>query len=102
MTYPNLSLTRREFIRDGGFAALGVAIATSLPGTAQASMQPANTTFDLNSTFAGFMQDIGATPADAGGKVTFPGSDPILRSHFRIGSAMAIPAMGAGVGAAGP
>jgi len=32
--------------------------------------------------------------------VSFTGQAPILRSHFRIGAAMAIPAMGAGVGAA--
>jgi hypothetical protein len=46
------------------------------------------------------MKDIGATPGDAGDRVTFTGQDPIIRSHFRIGAAMAIPAMGAAVGAA--
>ncbi|OEZ01726.1 hypothetical protein BIY45_05025 [Stenotrophomonas sp. BIIR7] len=46
------------------------------------------------------MRDLGGTAADGGGSVTFTGADPILRSHFRIGASMAIPAMGAGVGAA--
>ncbi len=32
--------------------------------------------------------------------MTFTGEDPILRSHFRIGAAMALPAMAAAVGAA--
>ncbi len=32
--------------------------------------------------------------------MTFTGSDPILRSHFRIGTSMALPAMAAAVGAA--
>jgi crotonobetainyl-CoA:carnitine CoA-transferase CaiB-like acyl-CoA transferase len=100
MEYTKVSLTRREFIRDGSFAAMGVAIATSFPGIAQAAMQSANTSFDINTAFAGFMRDIGGTAADAGGKVTFTGADPIIRSHFRVGSAMALPAMGAAVGAA--
>ncbi len=39
-------------------------------------------------------------PDDGGGTVTFTGSDPILRSHFRIGTSMALPAMAAAVGAA--
>ncbi|MGR4064611.1 MAG: CoA transferase, partial [Vulcanimicrobiaceae bacterium] len=43
---------------------------------------------------------LGGTPGDGGGTVTFTGSDPILRSHFRIGTSMALPAMAAGVGAA--
>lgn len=99
MPYPTIDLTRREFMRDASLVAMG-AMATGLPGIGQAAIPPATTTFDLNARFAGFMQDIGGSPADAGGKVTFTGADPIIRSHFRVGSAMAIPAMGAAVGAA--
>lgn len=46
------------------------------------------------------MRGIGGSPADAGGKVVFTGRDPNVRSHFRIATCMAIPAMGAGVSAA--
>ena len=46
------------------------------------------------------MQDIGGRATDAGGTVTFTGRDPIVRSHFRIGACMAIPAMAAATSAA--
>ncbi len=46
------------------------------------------------------MQGIGASATDAGGRVSFVGRDPIVRSRFRIGACMAMPAMAAGVGAA--
>ena len=90
--------SRREFVVGTGTAAFGAAVASALPTLARAQAPAAP--FDINTTFTGFMKDIGGTPSDGGGKVTFTGEDPILRSHFRIGAAMAIPAMGAGVGAA--
>jgi crotonobetainyl-CoA:carnitine CoA-transferase CaiB-like acyl-CoA transferase len=46
------------------------------------------------------MTDLGGTAEDGGGAVVFTGRDPILRSHFRIGASMALPAMAAAVGAA--
>ena len=46
------------------------------------------------------MNEIGGSASDAGGSVTFTGADPIVRSHFRIGSCMAIAAMSAAVGTA--
>jgi hypothetical protein len=94
-------MNRREFVQTTGYAALGMALASNLPASAQSAAPAApGAEFDINSTFAGFMRDLGATPADGGGKVRFTGQDPILRSHFRIGAAMALPAMGAEVGAA--
>ena len=87
--------TRRSFLRSAGSA---VALAGSVRTSASAPL--AATAFDIDATFADFMQGIGGTAGDAGGKITFTGRDPILRSHFRIGSAMAILAMGAAVGAA--
>lgn len=93
-----MALNRREIL------ATGAAVASTALTTGLASALPAAAAttggFDINTSFAGFMKDIGGTPADAGGKVVFTGQDPIIRSHFRVGSAMAIPAMGAGVGAA--
>ena len=86
-------LSRRDFIH--GAVALG-ALTANLPSVqAQAARD-----FDIDAAFAAFMKDIGGSPADAGGKVVFEGSDPLLRSHFRIGACMAIPAMGAALGAA--
>ena len=101
-TMSDINKDRREFIKDSGALAAGVALASSLPGVAGAQATPAKSgaEFDINTTFTGFMKDIGGTPADGGGKVSFTGEDPILRSHFRIGTAMALPAMGAAVGAA--
>lgn len=91
--------TRREFIRLSGLATVGATLGSS-SAAPQAAAQSTADSFDISNPFGQFMKEIGADPLDAGGSVTFTGSDPILRSHFRIGSAMAIPAMGAGVGAA--
>jgi len=91
-------LNRRQFIETAGYTALGLAVASALPKVARAAS--GNSDFDIDKVFAGFMGDIGGSSDDAGGKVTFTGKDPIVRSHFRIGAAMAIPAMGAGLGAA--
>jgi crotonobetainyl-CoA:carnitine CoA-transferase CaiB-like acyl-CoA transferase len=87
-----MDISRRDIIKVGGVAASALVA----PGLANA--QASN--FDIDARFAGFMKDIGATPKDGGGSVTFTGADPIIRSHFRIGTAMALPAMGAAVGAA--
>ncbi len=78
--------------------ALGAVLAPRLSWDAHAVSQGPK--FDINAQFAAFMKDIGGSPSDGGGTVTFTGKDPILRSHFRIGACMAIPAMAAGVGAA--
>lgn len=91
-----MEFNRRDVIKATGVAAAGSVIASGLAGAAGA----ATGAFDINTSFAGFMKDIGASPADGGGKVTFTGQDPIIRSHFRVGAAMAMPAMGAAVGAA--
>ncbi|WP_199553799.1 CoA transferase [Sandaracinobacteroides hominis] len=89
-----MDFSRRDFIETAGMAAAGAAVSSAIPATA------APDSFNLMQTFAGFMRDIGGAVGDAGGKVSFTGADPIIRSHFRVGSAMAIPAMGAGLGAA--
>lgn len=91
-------LARRDFIKGSGTAALGVALAANFSGAATAATPTAD--FNINTAFADFMQGIGEVPTSAGGKVTFTGQDPIVRSHFRIATCMAIPAMGAGVTAA--
>ena len=94
-----MTMNRRDFVQTTGYAALGAALTSSLPASAQTPAVP-GADFDIDKVFAGFMKDIGGNATDGGGKVSFTGKDPILRSHFRIGAAMALPAMGAAVGAA--
>lgn len=89
---------RRDFVKGAGTAVFGAALAMNMPGIANA--QAPAVKFDINHQFSEFMRGIGGTAQDAGGKITFTGSDPLLRSHFRIGACMALPAMAAGVGAA--
>jgi len=95
-------MNRREFIAAAGTGAVGAALASGLPLWALAADTAGSAAqdFDINRAFEQFMKDLGFSALDGGGKVTFTGQDPILRSHFRIGTAMAIPAMGAAVGAA--
>ncbi len=88
-------ISRRDVIHAGGTIAVGTLLASAIPAAAQTAGA-----FDITRTFAGFMRDIGGAIGDAGGKISFTGADPIIRSHFRVGAAMAIPAMGAGLGAA--
>ncbi|PZQ47549.1 MAG: carnitine dehydratase [Rhodovulum sulfidophilum] len=93
-----MELTRRDMLMTTGAAALGSALAGGLAGRARA--QEPGAAFDIDAAFAAFMADIGGAAEDGGGAVTFTGEDPILRSHFRIGASMALPAMAAAVGAA--
>lgn len=83
-------------LQGSGAAIAGMVVNTGLGTSALAD----SSAFDIQQVFAAFLKDIGAAPEDAGGSVTFTGEDPILRSHFRIGAAMAIPAMAAALGAA--
>jgi crotonobetainyl-CoA:carnitine CoA-transferase CaiB-like acyl-CoA transferase len=88
-------MSRREVMQAGGLAVVGAVTASAFSAPAAAA-----DSFDITRAFSGFMKDIGGGISDAGGKVTFTGADPIIRSHFRVGSCMAIAAMGGGVGAA--
>ncbi|MGC1380409.1 MAG: CoA transferase [Candidatus Baltobacteraceae bacterium] len=88
-------MNRRQFVG----AASGVIASAAIAARSDAAT-PASSDFSIEQSFAQFMRDIGGSPTDGGGAVIFTGSDPILRSHFRIGTSMAIPAMAAAVGAA--
>src|SRR3954471_19185093 len=46
--------------------------------------------FDLHAATSEVLKDIGLTTADAGGKLTFYGSDPILPSPIRFGTLAAV------------
>ena len=85
-------ISRRDLV------AGSVALSTGAGLAARAAAATAS--FDINSAFARFMGDIGGAPTDAGGAITFTGSDPLIHSRFRIATSMALPAMAAGVGAA--
>ena len=89
-----MMLSRRDVLQATVAATVLAANRPSIAGTASPD------DFSIDKAFAEFMHSIGGTPQDSGGSVTFTGSDPILRSHFRIGTAMALPAMAAAVGAA--
>jgi TAT (twin-arginine translocation) pathway signal sequence len=92
-----MSFSRRELLKGTGMAVAAAALAAS---SSSPSVAASGSDFSIDKAFADFMQNIGGAPDDAGGTVTFTGRDPILRSHFRIGTSMALPAMAAGVGAA--
>ena len=92
-----MSATRREVIRGIGQAAIGASLAVAVGEPAQAQQNPA---FRIEDKFAAFMRDLGGSSDDGGGQVTFTGRDTFVQSRFRTGACMAIPAVGAGVGAA--
>lgn len=91
-----MNMNRRDLMQATGMAAVGAVVASNWAAPAFA----ATGDFNINQTFDTFMRGIGGTAADGGGTVTFTGKDPIVRSHFRIGACMAVPAMAAAVGAA--
>jgi hypothetical protein len=90
--------TRREFLQSSGLAS--IAMASKLAASNRAVAGSAQASFDINQAFASFTKEIGGAPEDAGGNVVFTGRGPIVRSHFRIGACMAIPAMAAALEAA--
>src|SRR5580704_14426882 len=92
-----MSLNRRELLQGTGTAVASGVLAASESHPALADSEG---DFSIDKAFAAFMRDLGGSAEDAGGRVLFTGRDPILRSRFRLGACMAIPAMAGGVGAA--
>jgi hypothetical protein len=70
----------------------GTAIAALASAGGRTMQAQSATSFSIDAAFAGFVADIGLAPDGAGGQVVFTGRDPILRSPFRLGACMAIPA----------
>ncbi|MCX7304011.1 MAG: CoA transferase [Hyphomicrobiales bacterium] len=91
-----MKTTRRAIL--GGAAVATAALGGLFTSAAQAAENAGD--FDIAKAFDEFMLGIGGNASDGGGAVSFAGRDPIVRSRFRIGACMAIPAMGAAVGAA--
>jgi hypothetical protein len=55
---------------------------------------------DLSLHLATLLAGTGVNPADTGGTISFAGRDPLFPSAVRLGSAFALSAMAAAVGAA--
>jgi crotonobetainyl-CoA:carnitine CoA-transferase CaiB-like acyl-CoA transferase len=58
------------------------------------------TNLDPVAALDNLLSDVGLSTADAGGKVTFAGTDPILPARHRMGACIGIPIMGNAVAAA--
>ncbi|PRW63267.1 CoA transferase [Actinopolyspora mortivallis] len=57
----------------------------------QAITRPAtDDAFDVHTAFADVLTDLGMTPQDTGGRVTFHGADPVVPSTLRLGAAAGI------------
>jgi crotonobetainyl-CoA:carnitine CoA-transferase CaiB-like acyl-CoA transferase len=66
--------------------------ALTTPGTAAR--------FDINAQFRSVMTELGLSPQDTGGEITFVGADPIFPSVHRLGACISIPMMAAAAGVA--
>src|SRR5262245_19749025 len=56
--------------------------------------------FDINAEFRSVMHDLGLSPEDTGGAITFIGEDPIFPSKHRLGACVSIPIMAGAAGVA--
>ncbi|HYB38448.1 MAG TPA: CoA transferase, partial [Mycobacterium sp.] len=60
----------------------------------------ADTPFDPSAALKQLLAEVGLSTADAGGRVTFAGQDPIIPARHRLGAAIGIPIMANAVAAA--
>ena len=56
--------------------------------------------FDINAEFRSVMKELGLSPEDTGGTITFVGEDPIFPSVHRLGACIGIPLMAGAAGIA--
>ena len=56
--------------------------------------------FDINAEFRSVMHELGLSPDDTGGSITFIGEDPIFPTKHRLGACIAIPIMAGAAGIA--
>ena len=56
--------------------------------------------FDVNARFRSVMNELGLSPEDTGGTITFVGEDPIFPSVHRLGACIGIPIMAGAAGIA--
>jgi crotonobetainyl-CoA:carnitine CoA-transferase CaiB-like acyl-CoA transferase len=55
---------------------------------------------DINTEFRSVMHELGLSPEDTGGSITFVGEDPIFPTKHRLGACIAIPIMAGAAGIA--
>jgi crotonobetainyl-CoA:carnitine CoA-transferase CaiB-like acyl-CoA transferase len=67
---------------------------------AAAAGSAADTAFDPTDALDDLLAEVGLSVADAGGRVTFAGQDPLIAARHRLGAAIGIPMMGNAVAAA--
>ena len=60
----------------------------------------ATASFDVNAHFRSVMNELGLSPEDTGGAITFVGEDPIFPSVHRLGACIGIPIMAGAAGIA--
>src|SRR5260370_28680364 len=60
----------------------------------------ATASFDVNAQFRSVMHELGLSPEDTGGTITFVGEDPIFPTVHRLGACIGIPIMAAAAGIA--
>ena len=56
--------------------------------------------FDINAQFRAVMHELGLSPENTGGSITFIGEDPIFPSKHRLGACISIPMMAGAAGIA--
>ncbi|MDH6198491.1 crotonobetainyl-CoA:carnitine CoA-transferase CaiB-like acyl-CoA transferase [Mycobacterium frederiksbergense] len=56
--------------------------------------------FDINAEFRSVMHELGLSPEDTGGSITFVGEDPIFPTVHRLGACISIPIMAGAAGVA--
>jgi hypothetical protein len=56
--------------------------------------------FDINAQFRSVMNELGLSPEDTGGRITFVGEDPIFPTVHRLGACIGIPIMAGAAGIA--
>src|SRR6516225_3944902 len=56
--------------------------------------------FDINAEFRSVMHDLGLSPEDTGGSISFIGEDPIFPTKHRLGACISIPIMAGAAGIA--
>ena len=57
-------------------------------------------TFPIEEHFGKLLHSVGLNPADTGGKISFYGRDPIMKSRIRLAASYSIPYMGCAAAAA--
>jgi hypothetical protein len=74
---------------------LGIHMSTDTLATPEVSAG-----FDINAQFRSVMNELGLSPDDTGGTITFVGEDPIFPTVHRLGASIGIPIMAAAAGIA--